>query len=235
MSETIETIVPNIKETFRDSVATISKEGKRNFINPKRPKGRLYNLRTRFSVFYLIVFFTLPFIKVNDEPLFMLNILARKFIIFGMVFWPQDFFIFGIAMLTFVVFVILFTVVFGRVFCGWACPQTIFMEMVFRKIEYWIDGDAGRQKQLKAMRWNAEKIKKRAIKFIAFFVISFIIANFFLAYLVSMDELRGYLVNPSAHVGTLVSLLIFTSVFFLVYWWFREQACIVVCPYGRLQ
>jgi cytochrome c oxidase accessory protein FixG len=235
MLEITETIAPDIKETFRDSVATISKEGKRNFINPKKPKGRLYNLRTRFSIFYLLVFFTLPFIKVNGEPLFMLNILARKFIIFGMVFWPQDFFIFGIAMLTFVVFVILFTVVFGRVFCGWACPQTIFMEMVFRKIEYWIDGDAAKQKQLKAMRWNAEKIQKRTIKFIAFFVISFIIANFFLAYLISMDELRGYLINPSAHVGTLVSLLIFTSVFFFVYWWFREQACIVVCPYGRLQ
>jgi len=231
----LDTIAPDIKQSFRDSVATISKEGKRNFINPKKPKGRLYNLRTKFSIFYLIVFFTLPFIKVNDEPLFMLNILARKFIIFGMVFWPQDFFIFGIAMLTFVVFVILFTVVFGRIFCGWACPQTIFMEMVFRKIEYWIDGDAAKQKQLKAMPWNGEKTKKRVLKFIVFFVISFIIANFFLAYLISMDELSGYLTHPSAHIGTLVSLLIFTSVFFFVYWWFREQACIVVCPYGRLQ
>lgn len=231
----LEIVAPDIKEAFRDSVATISKEGRRNFINPKKPKGRLYNLRTRFSIFYLIVFFTLPFIKVNGEPLFMLNVLARKFIIFGMVFWPQDFFIFGIAMLTFVVFVILFTVVFGRVFCGWACPQTIFMEMVFRKIEYWIDGDAAKQKQLKAMPWNAGKIRKRVIKFIVFFVISFVIANFFLAYLISMDELSGYWVNPSAHIGTLISLLIFTSVFFFVYWWFREQACIVVCPYGRLQ
>src|SRR5204862_666003 len=127
------------------------------------------------SIFYLVVFFTLPFIKVNGEPLLMLNILERKFIIFGLIFWPQDFFIFGIAMLTFVVFVILFTVVFGRVFCGWACPQTIFMEMVFRKIEYWIDGDAAKQKQLKTMPWNAEKTRKRTIKFIVFFVISFII------------------------------------------------------------
>jgi cytochrome c oxidase accessory protein FixG len=228
-------LVKHTSESYRDSVATISKEGKRNFINPKKPKGRLYNLRTRFSIFYLIVFFTLPFIKVNEEPLFMLNIIARKFIIFGMVFWPQDFFIFGIAMLTFVVFVILFTVVFGRIFCGWACPQTIFMEMVFRKIEYWIDGDAGQQKVLKSMPWNAEKTRKRVTKFIIFFLISFIIANFFLAYLISMDEVLGYLKNPSANIGTLVSLLIFTTVFFFVYWWFREQACIVVCPYGRLQ
>ena len=223
------------KESYRDSVATITKEGHRNFINPKKPKGRLYNLRTRFSIFYLVVFFTLPFIKVNGEPLLMLNVLERKFIIFGMIFWPQDFFIFGIAMLTFVVFEILFTIVFGRVFCGWACPQTVFMEMVFRKIEYWIDGDAAKQKQLKSMPWNGEKIRKRTIKFVVFFLISFIIANFFLAYLISMDQLLGYLEHPFAHIGTLASLFIFTSVFFFVYWWFREQACIVVCPYGRLQ
>jgi cytochrome c oxidase accessory protein FixG len=229
------TIELDKKGSYRDSVATITKDGARNFINPKKPKGRLYNLRTRFSIFYLLVFFTLPFLKVNGEPLLMLNVLERKFIIFGLIFWPQDFFIFGIAMLTFVVFIILFTVVFGRVFCGWACPQTIFMEMVFRKIEYWIDGDSSKQKQLKAMPWNTEKIRKRSLKFIIFFTISFIIANFFLAYLISMDELLGYLKSPSAHIGTLISLLIFTSVFFFVYWWFREQACIVVCPYGRLQ
>ena len=165
----------------------------------------------------------------------MINILERKFILFGMIFWPQDFFIFGIAMLTFVVFVILFTVVFGRIFCGWACPQTIFMEMVFRKVEYLIDGDSAQQKQLRNAPWNGEKIRKRTVKFIVFFVISFIIANFFLAYIISMDELIGYVENPASHSGTLVSLLVFTTVFFFVYWWFREQACIVVCPYGRLQ
>lgn len=230
-----ETTDINYDESFRDSVATISSEGKRNFINPKKPKGRLYNLRTWFSILYLVVFFTLPFIKVNDAPLFMFNILERKFIFFGMIFWPQDFFIFGIGMLTFIVFVILFTVVFGRIFCGWACPQTIFMEMVFRKIEYWIDGDSHKQKQLRAMAWNAEKIRKRVLKFIVFFGLSFVIANFFLAYLISMDQLIGYVENPAEHVGTLISLMIFTTVFFFVYWWFREQACIVVCPYGRLQ
>ncbi len=223
------------EEIFRDSVATISKEGKRNFIHPKKPNGRFYNLRTYFSIFYLIVFFTLPFIKVNDEPLILLNVLERKFIIFGMIFWPQDFFIFGIGMITFIVFVIVFTVAFGRIFCGWACPQTIFMEMVFRKIEYWIDGDSSQQNLLKKMAWNAEKIRKRVTKIIIFFLISFIIANFFLAYLVGMDQVIDNISHPAQHIGTLVSLLIFTTVFFLVYWWFREQACIVVCPYGRLQ
>ena len=228
-------IQEDTKGSYRDSVATISAEGSRNFIYPKKPKGKLYNLRTLFSVFYLIIFFTLPFIKVHDEPIFMFNVLERKFIFFGVVFWPQDFFIFGIGMLTFIVFVILFTVVFGRIFCGWACPQTIFMEMVFRKIEFWIDGNSNEQRILKAKSWTVEKIYKRSIKFIIFFLISFIIANFFLAYLISMDKLIGYIKYPSEHTGTLISLLFFTTIFFFIYWWFREQVCIVVCPYGRLQ
>ena len=232
MTETTDNVV---EESFRDSVATISSDGHRNFINPKKPTGKLYNLRTWFSIGYLVVFFTLPFIKVNDAPLFMFNILERKFIFFGVTFWPQDFFIFAIGFLTFIVFIILFTVVFGRVFCGWACPQTIFMEMVFRKIEYWIDGDSAKQRILRAMPWNAEKIRKRTIKFVSFFAISFLIANFFLAYLIGMDELIADIKNPAVHTGTLISLLVFTTVFFFVYWWFREQVCIVVCPYGRLQ
>ncbi len=223
------------KEVFRDSVATISKEGKRNFINPKKPKGKLYNRRTLFSIFYLVAFFTIPFIKLNGDPLLMFNILERKFILFGMIFWPQDFFIFGIAMVTFIMFVILFTVVFGRIFCGWACPQTIFMEMVFRKIEYWIDGDASQQKILRKAAWTGDKIRKRTLKFVLFFGLSFIIANFFLAYMIGMDQLIQDMLHPTESIGTFSSLIIFTTVFFFVYWWFREQACIVVCPYGRLQ
>jgi polyferredoxin len=124
--------------SFRDKVATVDKEGKRVWVFPTKPVGKLYNARNWLSVLYLLVFFTLPFIHVNGHPLFLINILERKFILFGQIFWPQDFFIFGLGMVVFIVFIALFTVVFGRVFCGWACPQTIFMEMVFRKIEYWI-------------------------------------------------------------------------------------------------
>src|SRR6187402_3594978 len=178
-SEIVEEKKELLDQSFRDSVATIDKQGKRNYIFPKKPKGKFYNLRTLTSIIYLVVFFTLPFIKVDEEPLFLFNVLERKFIFFGQVFWPQDFFIFAIGLLTFIVFIIFFTVVFGRVFCGWACPQTIFMEMVFRKIEYLIDGDASRQKLLRNMPWNTEKITKRSLKFVVFFMLSFIIANFF--------------------------------------------------------
>ena len=226
----------SLDQTFRDAVSTISKEGNRNYVNPQKPVGKLYNLRSYFSYFYLILFFTLPFIKVEGEPLFLFNVLERKFIFFGKIFWPQDFFIFAIGLLTFIVFVILFTVAFGRIFCGWACPQTIFMEMVFRKIEYFIDGDANQQKKLKAMPWNTEKIVKRATKIFVFFSLSFLIANFFLGYIIGIDEV-GVLIKEGifVHFGTFSALVIFTMVFFFVYYWFREQACIIVCPYGRLQ
>jgi cytochrome c oxidase accessory protein FixG len=225
-----------LDQTFRDSVGTIDQKGKRKYIFPKKPKGWFTDRRTFTSIVYLIVFFTLPWIKMNGEPFIMINVLKRKFIIFGQIFGPQDFFIFALAMITFVVFIILFTSIFGRIFCGWACPQTIFMEMVFRKIEYWIDGDANKQQQLKAMPWNAFKIRKRAIKIIVFYLISFIIANYFMAYLISMDEVLRYVHEGiGVHASTFIALLIFTSVFFFVYYWFREQVCIVVCPYGRLQ
>jgi cytochrome c oxidase accessory protein FixG len=225
-----------LDQTFRDSVSTISKEGNRNYVNPQKPVGKLYNLRSYFSYFYLVLFFTLPFIKVEGEPIFLFNVLERKFIFFSKIFWPQDFFIFAIGLLTFIVFIILFTVAFGRIWCGWACPQTIFMEMVFRKIEYFIDGDANQQKKLKAMPWNTEKIVKRGIKIIVFFLLSFLIANFFLGYIIGIDEV-GILIKEGifVHFGTFSALVIFTLVFFFVYYWFREQACIIVCPYGRLQ
>jgi len=225
-----------LDQTFRDAVGTISKEGNRNYVIPQKPKGRLYNLRSYFSYFYLILFFTLPFIKVEGEPVFLFNVLERKFIFFSKIFWPQDFFIFAIGLLTFIVFVILFTVAFGRIFCGWACPQTIFMEMVFRKIEYFIDGDANQQKKLNAMPWNTEKIVKRVIKIFAFFSLSFLIANFFLGYIIGIDELWVHIQEGIfVEFGTFSALVIFTLVFFFVYYWFREQACIIVCPYGRLQ
>lgn len=222
--------------SFRDKVATVDQSGKRIWIFPQKPKGKYYNARTVLSVLYLVVFFVLPFIKVKGHPLFLINILERKFILFGQIFWPQDFFIFGLGMVLFIVFIALFTVVFGRVFCGWICPQTIFMEMVFRKVEYWIEGDAAQQRMLKNKRWDADKIFKKGIKWLVFWVISFLIANTFLAYVIGIDELRQIVSEPvSKHTGGFAALLIFTTVFFFVYSWMREQICTTVCPYGRMQ
>lgn len=223
-------------DSFRDSISTINKDGKRSWIYALKPKGSLYNKRNILSTIYLFIFFYLPFIKVGGEPLFLINIPERKFILFGAIFWPQDLFLFVIGMLTFIVFNVVFTVVFGRVFCGWACPQTIFMEMVFRKLEYWIEGDAPNQKLLNKKPWDADKVIRKSLKVSSFFLVSFLIANTFLAYIIGVDSVLGlYQDGLSTNLGTFISLLIFTTVFFFVYLWFREQVCIVVCPYGRLQ
>ncbi|REH44987.1 cytochrome c oxidase accessory protein FixG [Tenacibaculum gallaicum] len=223
-------------EQFRDSIGTINDEGKRAWVFPKKPSGKFYKYRSYVSYFLLAFLLLAPFIKINGNQFLLFNVLERKFNIFGFPFWPQDFHLMVISMIIGVVFIILFTVVFGRIFCGWICPQTIFLEMVFRKIEYLIEGDRGKQIRLAKQSWNAEKIRKRILKWVLFFIISFIIANVFLAYLIGSDKLISYITgNPLDHVSTLISLLIFTGVFYFIFAWFREQVCIIACPYGRLQ
>ncbi|WP_299680505.1 cytochrome c oxidase accessory protein CcoG [uncultured Tenacibaculum sp.] len=223
-------------EKFRDSIGTIDSEGKRAWVFPKQPKGKLYNYRSYVSYALLLFLLSAPFIKINGNQFLLFNVLERKFNVFGFPFWPQDFHLVVISMIIGVVFVTLFTVVFGRVFCGWICPQTIFLEMVFRKIEYWIEGDRGKQIRLAKQPWNPEKIRKKVLKWFVFFLISFGIANVFLAYIIGSDELLLYISNgPANHVSTFIVLLIFTGVFYFVFAWFREQVCIIACPYGRLQ
>jgi len=223
-------------EAFRDTIGTIDEEGNRKFIFPKKPSGRFYEYRKWVSYFLLIVLVANPFIKINGNQFMMFNVLERRFNIFGFPFWPQDFYLFVVSMIVGVVFVILFTVIFGRIFCGWICPQTIFLEMVFRRIEFWIEGDRGAQIRLEKQEWNSEKIRKKAIKWFLFLIISFFIANVFLAYLISSDELLKMISDgPENHYSTLISLLIFTAIFYFIFAWFREQVCIIACPYGRLQ
>lgn len=223
-------------ESFRDSIGTIDKDGKRAWVFPKKPSGSFYDKRKIVSYLLIIFLIAAPFIKVRGNQFLLFNVIDRKFNIFGFPFWPQDFYLVVISMIIGVVFVTLFTVSFGRIFCGWICPQTIFMEMVFRRIEYWIDGDRGAQIRLKKQEWNAEKIRKRALKWFIFFVISFLIANVFLAYIVGSDAVFQMMKDgPGNHLGNFFGLLIFTGVFYFVFTWFREQVCIIACPYGRLQ
>lgn len=225
-----------MEENFRDSIGTITKEGKRAWINPKKPSGQFYKYRKYVSYALLLFLLGSPFLKINGHQFLLFNVVDRRFNIFGFPFWPQDFHLFVISMIIGVIFIALFTVAYGRIFCGWICPQTIFMEMVFRRIEYWIDGDRGAQIRLDKAPWNGKKIWKRSLKWVIFFIISFLIANVFLAYLIGSDKLIRYVTDgPSAHLGTMIPLLIFTGVFYFVFAWFREQVCIIACPYGRLQ
>lgn len=224
------------EESFRDSVATINKEGKRNWIFPKKPAGRYYNARKIVAAICVAGLAIGPFLRWNGDPMFLFNILERKFIIFGITFWPQDFHLFVLALITFFVFIVLFTVIFGRVWCGWTCPQTVFMEMIFRPIEYLIDGDSTQQRKLSQGPWTREKIAKRALKYSIFAVIAFGIGNLVMAYMVGTDELQKLVTEgPSAHYGKFSFVFIFSAIFFFIFAYMREQACIVICPYGRLQ
>lgn len=224
------------KDHFRDSIGTINEEGKREFIYPQKPEGPLYKWRKIVSYILISLLFIGPWLRWNDNPLFLFNILERKFILFGSIFWPQDFHLFFIAMICLVLFITLFTVIYGRIWCGWLCPQTIFLEMLFRRIEYFIDGTKGQQLKLEKQAWNGEKLRKRLLKWSIFFFISFFIANTFLAYIIGTDQLIEIVSSPpSQHLVGFILILIFTSIFYFVFIWFREQACIVVCPYGRLQ
>ena len=129
------TIQPAAEETFRDTLGIVSTEGKRKWIYPKKPSGSYYRLRTVLSTCLLAFLFGMPLVTVHGHPFMLFNIIERKFILFGSVFGPHDFYLLVLAMITLIVFVILFTVVFGRLFCGWVCPQTVFLEMGFRRVE----------------------------------------------------------------------------------------------------
>jgi len=223
-------------EDYRDSIATVDESGKRRWIYPKKPKGKLYDYRKWVSYGLLLILFGLPFVKLNGEPFILLNVLERHFIIFGVSFAPQDFYLFALAMITGLIFIVLFTVIFGRLFCGWVCPQTIFMEMVFRRIEYWIEGDFGAQKRLNRSEWNAEKIRKKATKHLLFIIISAVIAHTFLSYIIGADAVWQTITSPPReNMSGFIGMLVFTAVFYGVFSYMREQVCIAICPYGRLQ
>lgn len=221
---------------FRDHLATADKEGHRCWIYPKRVKGRYYRARTYVSWVLLAVMFIGPFVRIQGNPLLMINIPARKFSILGHIFWPQDVAIFAIAMLLFLTGIIIFTTAFGRLWCGWTCPQTLLMEMVFRKIEYAIEGDASKQRALAAAPWTFQKIRKKAGKHIIFFALSFLIGNTLLSYIIGSDALIGIVTDsPRNHIQGLTFMILFTLVFYAIFARFREQACTFICPYGRFQ
>jgi cytochrome c oxidase accessory protein FixG len=225
-----------IDDSFRDHFSAVDDYGKRIWFYPQKPKGKWHTRRVIFSVLLLVIMFGTPFIKINDQPLFLFNVFERKFILFGVFIGPQDYWIFGLGMLSFLIFVSLFTNLFGRLWCGWACPQTVFMEMVFRKIEYAIEGDWNQQRVLDKSPWNRNKIIKKVSKWSVFFGISFLIANLLLAYILGVEEVGKIVTHPISENLTLFSgISFFTLIFFFNFTWLRDQACTVVCPYGRLQ
>jgi cytochrome c oxidase accessory protein FixG len=224
------------EESFRDHLGNVTPDGNRLKIHPRKPRGTYHRARVLVSWVLLAILFGGPFVTINGHPLLLLNVVERKFVLFGVPFWPQDFHLFLLVVLTFVVFIVLFTAIFGRLWCGWACPQTIFLEMVFRKIEYFIEGDAVQQRRLDKAPWTAAKMTRKGLKHGIYLALSFLISNTFLAYIIGIDELWVIVTDPpSQHLTGLGSITVFSLLFYGVFARFREQACIIVCPYGRWQ
>ena len=215
---------------------TINQDGSRFFIHPSDVTGFFTRWRKAFALLLIGIYVLLPWIPINGNPAVFLDVINRRFHLFGLTFAAQDlwmafFFITGLGFSLFFV-----TALFGRIWCGWACPQTVFLEHVYRRIERWIDGDATARRKLDSAVWDSAKITKRVIKNLIFLVISGLIAHMFLAYFVSIPQLYSWMQNsPTEHWGAFVFMAVATVLIYGNFAWFREQLCIIICPYGRLQ
>ena len=221
---------------FRDHISTADRDGHRKWLYPHKPRGRFYRARSWVAWLLLALMFGGPFVKIHGNPLLMLNIVERRFSVLGVIFWPQDNLLFALGFLLFLMGIAVFTAAFGRLWCGWTCPQTVLMEMVFRKIEFLIEGSSTAQKALDRAPWSLEKLGKKTAKHAVFLALSFVIGNTLLAYIIGIDDLKQLVTDdPRHHLVGLVSMFLFTAVFYGIFARFREQACTFICPYGRFQ
>lgn len=240
MNNEVNDIIKDEEGTYRDVMSTVDDSGNRKWLFPKKPFGYFFDKRKLVSYFLIAIMVLTPFVhKVFGlkNPLFLFDVIFRKeFFVFGQRFASQDSFIFAVGTLLFIVFIILFTTIFGRIWCGWLCPQTIFMEMLFRRIEYWIEGDANKQKKLNKQKWNTEKYRKKALKYFLFMVLSWIIVHVGVSWLIGIDKMQELIINnPANNLTLFIVMLVLTLVTFGTYVRFREQVCTTFCPYGRLQ
>ncbi len=220
----------------RESVTTIAEDGSRNFLRPADVRGRYTALRRVSAIFLILIYVSLPLIQINGHPAVFLDLGTRRFHLFGLTLAAEDlwilfFFITGLGFLLFFI-----TSLFGRLWCGWACPQTVFLEHVFRRVERWIEGPARKQKELDQMEWCAEKVFKRVLKHGIYIALAAMIAHIFLSYFISIDVLFAWISeSPAAHPRAFAFILFVAGVLYFNFSWFREQLCLIICPYGRLQ
>lgn len=219
-----------------DSVTTINADGSHYSLHPADVRGRFTAWR-HYSAYGLIGFYLLlPWIPINGYPAVFLDLAERRFHLFGFTLAAQDAWLlfFGVSGLGFALFFL--TALFGRLWCGWACPQTVFLDHVYRRIERWIDGDAPARRALQAAQMTPGKFARRAAKHALYIIASLVITHLFLAYFVSIPQLWLYLHEaPGEHWASFLFVFVAAGLLYFNFAWFREQLCIVICPYGRLQ
>ena len=212
-------------------LSTLEADGSRRWLKPKLSKGALL-LKRRILAYVLIAIFTLvPFIKIAGKPLVLLDITARRFTILGFTFLPTDTVLLAIFMVGLLLSVFLFTALFGRVWCGWACPQTVYMEFLFRPIERLFEGTVGRGGYKKKVApWRT------ALKYVVYFILCVYLANTFLAYFIGVDRLSEWVTqSPFRHPVPFAVMAFVTFAMMVDFCYFREQLCLIACPYGRFQ
>ncbi|MEI6852614.1 MAG: cytochrome c oxidase accessory protein CcoG [Bacteroidota bacterium] len=220
--------------SFRDKPVNLDESGNRKWIRAQQPKGKWYTRRTIFAWFCVAFLVLAPIVKINGNPLMLLDIAHRKFSLMGNLVWAQDTFIMALIMLVGVVSIVLFTVVFGRLFCGWACPQTIFLEMIFRRIEYIFEGNHrnSARKQPEGINRTLLNVGKHA----SYIVVSVLITNVFVMWFTGPEKLIEIITSPISENQLGFLFMIGISIFYyVVYAFLREQICTFFCPYGRLQ
>jgi cytochrome c oxidase accessory protein FixG len=219
-----------------DKLHVIDDAGNRTYVFPADVRGRFNNLRPWLHALLIIVYVGMPWVTVAGRPAIHIDIPGRHFILFGEVFNAQDFYL-AFSLLTGIGFGLIFlSALFGRVWCGWACPQTVFLEGVFRRIERWIEGPHNKRRALMEAPWTTEKIVKRALKHSMYLVVAWLITHTFLAYFISAHELGVMIIEgPAAHPVAFAWGVVPTLLLYFNFWWFREQLCLIICPYGRLQ
>ncbi len=222
-------------KSYRDRISSVSEKGERKWVYASKPSGKFYNLRKIVVFIYVATLITLPFIKINGMPFVLINLPEGRFILFSKIFWPQDFYIFAIGMIAFIMFIALFTVIYGRLFCGWVCPQTIFMEFFYRPIEWMVEGNPAAQKLLNNAPWSGSKIAKKITKHALFLIVTVLISNIFLAYIFGIEKLWDYMKHPADHISLLIGIGVFSLFFYFVFAFVRDIVCTTICPYGRLQ
>lgn len=219
-----------------ERLAVIKEDGTRNHVHPADVRGRFSRMKPWVYAVLILVYASLPWIQVGGHPAVLIDIPMRHFYFFGANYNAQDFYL-AFFLLTGIGFsLIVVSALWGRLWCGWACPQTVFLEGVYRRIERWIDGPRERRIALQNGPWTAEKVGKRVLKHGLFLAVSLVVAHVFVSYFVSMPRLLGMVRhNPVENWTVFLWMSAVTGVVFFNFFWFREQLCLVICPYGRLQ
>lgn len=213
-------------------LSTMTREGKRRWICPKVSEGKLLNARRAVAYVLLAIFTLVPYIKIGGKPMILLDLATRRFTFCGVTFLPTDTVLLALLLVTTFVTIFLVTSLFGRVWCGWACPQTVYMEFVFRPIERLLTGKPGATRK----NWLASSGFGRLLKPVVFLLIAMYLAHTFLAYFVGVEQLAVWVRrSPFEHPGSFLVMLAVTGLMLFDFGYFREQTCIVACPYGRFQ